>query len=256
MRVEPGDVERNLNTAAELVSSSAQAGAQLALLPEALPFGWMDYQARAHAESLPDGRPFRFFADLARQNEIFLCTGLVERKEESIFNAAVLISPQGELLLHHRKIYELTIAHDSYALGDRLGVVDTPLGRLGLMICADGFAPGQAITRALCLMGAQVILSPCAWAAPPGHDNVAAPYGKLWIDNYGAVTNDFPTWIAGCSNVGPIKSGPWAGYHCIGSSLVMGPGGKTAARGSYGVNAEEIIYCEIEPIVSPRPGVE
>lgn len=56
-------------------------------------------------------------------------------------------------------------------------------------------------------MGAQIILSPCAWAVPPDHDNVIEPYGQLWLDNYSPVARDFKMWIAGTSNVGVITGG-------------------------------------------------
>jgi hypothetical protein len=41
MRVEPGDPERNLERAAALVRTAKEKGAELVLLPEALPFGWI-----------------------------------------------------------------------------------------------------------------------------------------------------------------------------------------------------------------------
>ena len=58
--------------------------------------------------------------------------GLVERAGPKLFNAAVLIGPAGELLLHHRKINELDIALDLYSVGDRVGVAQTDLGTFGL----------------------------------------------------------------------------------------------------------------------------
>ncbi len=147
-----------------------------------------------------------------------------------MFNAAVLIDPCGEVILHHRKINELAFARALYAIGDRLGVADTQFGKLGVMICADGFAPGQVISRSLALMGARLILSPCAWAVPADHDNTREPYGQLWLDNYGPVARECGVWIAGCSNVGPITAGEWAGRKCIGNSLVCAPHQPIAAR--------------------------
>src|SRR6185436_2509819 len=94
------------------------------------------------------------------------------------------------------EIYELEIAHGIYALGDGLSVAETRFGRIGVMVCADGFAPGQCVARSLALMGADIILSPCAWAVPADHDNVREPYGQLWMDNYGPVARDFRIWIA------------------------------------------------------------
>jgi predicted amidohydrolase len=245
MRIEPGEADLNLARAERLTREAAERGAEIVLLPEALPFGWMDPSSGSLAEEIPNGKYSRSLSELARELRIYLCAGLVERSGQKVFNAAVLISPKAEVLLHHRKIHELGIAHDCYALGDRLGVAETEFGRIGLMICADGFAPGQAIGRTLGLMGAQIILSPCAWAVRPDYDNVATPYGKLWIDNYGPVARDYGVWVAGCSNVGPVRSGPWAGHKCIGCSLVVGADGEVKARGTYGEEAEETIFVDV-----------
>jgi predicted amidohydrolase len=119
------------------------------------------------------------------------------------------------------------------------------------MICADAFARGQVVSRTLGLMGADIILSPSAWAVPAEHDNHAEPYGKLWLDNYGPVARDFRIWIAGCSNVGPLKAGPWQGRRCIGCSLVVGPNGEQVIMGPYGETAETILQVPIA--LQPRP---
>lgn len=248
----PGETRKNLDHLADLVASAAGLGADIVLLPEALPFGWMNPGARNGASAIPEGDVCREFREMARVNALHLCTGLVEREGESLYNAAVLIDPTGEVILHHRKINELEIAHDLYALGDRLGVVETVFGRIGLMICADAFARAQMISRTLGMMGARVILSPCAWAVPPGHDNNREPYGKLWLDNYGPVARDFGLWIAGCSNIGPIHHGPWAGHKCIGCSLVIGPDGEKRVMGPY--DREEVIILEVTPEPSAARG--
>jgi predicted amidohydrolase len=245
MLVGPGRKQANLDRAAQHIAEAAQAGADCVLLPEALNLGWTHPSARTEADAIPDGESCRQLRDAARAHSVFVCAGLIERCSESIFNSAVLIDPAGNVILHHRKIHELDIAHDLYARGDRLGVVETSLGRIGLMICADAFAPGRPISRALGLMGAQLILSPCAWAVAPDHDNTREPYGALWLDNYSPVAREFGLTIAGASNVGPITEGPWRGRKCIGNSLVVGPSGEELARGSYGENADELILVAV-----------
>jgi predicted amidohydrolase len=255
MAIFPGQTSRNMAHALELVRAAAGNGAQVVLLPEALPFGWMDPSAKEEASAVPDGTHCLQLREAAKELSVFICAGLVERAGDHLFNSAVLINDRGEVLLHHRKINELEIARTLYALGDRLGVAETPFGRIGLMICADAFAPGQVISRTLALMGAQVILSPCAWAVPPDHDNTRTPYGQLWIDNYGPVAREFHIWMAGCSNVGPIQSGPWAGHFCIGCSMVMGPDGTPRVRARYGVQAEEILYLDIPAIPGHSPSL-
>lgn len=244
-----------MNRALEMAGQAADAGADVVLLPEALPFGWTD--ASGTEESVPiDGWIAAELRAAAKANSIYLCSGIVERERGRCFNSAVLIDPNGEIILHHRKLNELSIAHACYAQGDRLGVADTKFGRFGLMICADAFAQGQVIARTLGYMGAQLILSPCAWAVPPDHDNARTPYGQLWMDNYGPVARDFGLWIAGCSNVGPIRSGAWSGHQCIGSSLVVGPDGAKRLQGSHGECAEETLMVEVTPEVPATRGAE
>jgi predicted amidohydrolase len=251
IRIQPGERASNLDRATAFIRTAAEAGAKLVLLPEAFPLGWM--HPTADADEIPGGDSCRRLVKLARDHGIFLCSGLIERWENKIFNAAVLIDPSGEVVLHHRKINELAIAHDLYTLGDRLAVAETPLGRIGLMICADAFAPGLAISRTLGLMGAELILSPCAWAVPPDHDNAADPYGSLWIKSYSPPCREFGLWIAGCSNVGPISTGPWRGRLCIGSSLVLDPNGEIKLKGSYGELAEELLFVNVDLGKVSRP---
>jgi predicted amidohydrolase len=178
---------------------------------------------------------------------VYVAAGLVERAGSRLFNAAVLIGPTGELLLHHRKINELDIALDLYSVGDRIGVAETELGTLGLSICADNFSDSLAISHVLCRMGAQVILSPSAWAVDADHDNARDPYGKLWLDAYAELARLYDATVVGVSNVGWMTGGPWAGRKCIGCSLAVGPGGVVLARGPYGEAAEAVVCVEVEP---------
>lgn len=245
MRVVPGDKAGNLRHASELVAQAAAQSVQVVVLPEAMPLGWTDSSTRELADEIPDGETCRLLRELAVKYRLHLCSGVVERAGEQVFNSAVLIGPNGDVLLHHRKLNELDIAHDCYAQGGRLAVAHTPLGCFGVMICADAFARGQVVSRTLGLMGAEVILSPCAWAVPADYDNAQEPYGQLWRDNYGPVARDFRLWIAGVSNVGPIRSGAWAGHKCIGCSLLVGPDGEEVLQGPYGENAETILFTDL-----------
>lgn len=253
MDIAPGEHELNLRRAIDFIRKAAAARAEVILLPEALPYGWTDPSAREFATEIPNGRDFQKLRAAAERNHIYVCSGLVERVKDRLFNAAVVIDPKGELLLHHRKINELSFAHELYSVGDRLGVCETPFGKLGMMICADGFIAGQVISRTLGEMGAQMILSPCAWAVPPGHNNAVTPYGKLWLDNYRPVCREFGLWIAGCSSVGPITSGAWKGHECIGNSLVINPLGEIACCGPHGVSAAELLIVDVAVEVSKRP---
>ncbi len=251
MQVTGGDKPGNVARALDRIERAADQGAAVIVLPEAMSLGWLHPGARALADTIPGGETCSALCEAARRHKVFVCTGLLERAGAQIFNAALLIDPDGQIRLHHRKINELEIAHDLYALGDRLQVAETPWGRFGLMICADAFAHQQVISRALGYMGAQIILSPCAWAVPADHDNVAQPYGQLWMDNYSPVARAFGLWIAGVSNVGWLTEGAWRGRKCIGCSLVVAPDGRAALQGPYGVDAETILFVEQVKLLPP-----
>jgi predicted amidohydrolase len=172
--------------------------------------------------------------------------GLVERADDRIYNAAVLIAPDGSILLKHRKINELDIARDLYSTGESLAVVRTPLGTIGVDICADNFPDSLVIGHALARMGAEILLSPSAWAVEADHDNAKDRYGGLWKDSFGTLAKLYDMTVVGVSNVGWIQGGAWDGHKCIGCSLAIGPGGRLIAEGPYGESAESLIVVPIE----------
>jgi len=253
MTVEGGNKSGNLSHASELVQKAA-AEADLVVLPEAMDLGWTHPSARTEASSIPDGDTCLLLRTLARENGITLCSGLVERDGEKVFNSAVIINRHGKVLLVHRKLNELEIGHEYYDQGDRLGVCHTELGTFGLMICADGFAKDHVISRSLGYMGAEFILSPSSWAVDEDHDNEREPYGDTWRQCYIPVAKEFGIWFVGVSNVGPITGGPWKGRKCIGCSLVIDPQGDEILQGPYGVHAETILYVDVETPRRPARG--
>jgi predicted amidohydrolase len=248
--VEGGRPEANLGRAAAAVREAAARGCRLVVLPECLDLGWTDPSARGLARPIP-GAHADALIRAARENGVYLAAGLVERAGDRLYNAAVLVGPGGDVLLHHRKINELDIALDLYSVGDRLGVVETELGTLGLNVCADNFGTSLAVGHVLARMGARVILSPSAWAVDADHDNAKEPYGKLWRDSYTELARLYDLTVVGVSNVGWITGGPWAGRKCIGCSLAVGPGGGVLAEGPYGERAEAVVCAEVRP----RPAV-
>jgi predicted amidohydrolase len=254
MYVEPGNLQKNLSHAYDLITEAAAGGADFILMPEVLDLGWTHPSAKEQAGAIPGGKAFNSLADAAKKNKVWLCCGIVEKDGDEIYNAAVIIDDKGVLQIKHRKLNELDIAHDIYAQGDRLNVCKTPWGTIGLMICADGTAIDHVLARSLCYMGADVILSPSSWAVPPDHDNKKDPYGKTWKDAYLPVAKEFSVWIASASNVGPVTEGPWKYWKCIGCSLIIGPDGKEKLIGPYGENAEKIMFYSINPVSRPARG--
>jgi predicted amidohydrolase len=251
MYVEPGDPDKNLKNAEKLIREAAANKAEVVLLPEVMDLGWTHPSAKKFAHEIPNGETCSQLCKMAKENMVYICCGLVEKDGNAIFNSAVIIDNKGKVILKHRKLNELDIAHDLYAQGDRLGICPTPWGNFGLMICADATAKDHVLTRSLGYMGADVVLSPSSWAVPPDHDNSKDPYGKTWFDAYIPVAREFAMWIATASNVGPVTEGAWKNWKCIGCSMVIDPSGEKMVVGPYGEKAETILYQTIKP--TPRP---
>lgn len=252
MRVNGGAKAANLAHALELINEAVENGAEFVLLPECMDLGWTHPSALELAEPIPDGQTCQALSKSAKDHGVYLCAGLTERAGDQVYNAAIIIDQQGEVILKHRKLNELEIGHAYYAQGDRLNVVETEFGTFGLMICADGFANGTVLARSLCYMGADVILSPCAWARPAEHDNKEDPYGGVWRGCYIPVAREYSTAIFGASCVGWITGGPWKGRKYVGCSLAIGADGSELFQGPYGPEAECILYADVKP--APRPG--
>lgn len=134
MYVEGGNRQRNLLHAEEFIAAAATHGADIALLPEAMDLGWTHPSCISDADSIPEGETCRRLRKMAREHGMYICSGLVEKTDDQIYDSAVMIDRAGNILLVHKKINELEIGHAYYGLGDRLGVCRTELGTIGLMI--------------------------------------------------------------------------------------------------------------------------
>ena len=253
MRVEWGGAERNLAHATDLVGEGAAQGCAVVVLPECLDMGWTHPDAAALALPIPGPRS-EALGGAARRHGVWVVAGLTERDGPLTYNAAVLISPDGQVVLKHRKINVLDIALPYYAIGDRLGVAATPFGTVGVDICADNFKSCLDLATSLGRMGARMILSPCAWAVDADHDNVREPYGAMWRESYGQMARLFDMPVVGVSNVGHIKGGPWQGRQCIGCSLAVGREGQVLATGPYGDDAEAVVPVELDVTPAPAEG--
>jgi predicted amidohydrolase len=255
MRVEGADLSGNLTRAREMTRRAAAAGCRIVVLPECLDVGWAHPAAHDLARPIP-GETSDALCEAARESALYVVAGVTERAGDRLYNAALLISPDGEILLKHRKINVLTDVEGLYTPGDRLGVVETPLGVIGVNICADNFPDSLALAHAQARMGAQLLLSPSAWAVDAGHDNDREPYGALWSGAYRTLTSLYDLWVVGVSSVGWVRGGAWEGRKCIGCSLAMAPGGTVAAEGPYGEDAEALITVHVTPTVRAARGTD
>lgn len=243
MRVDFSQPHANMTRACEMISRAAAAKCNIVILPEAMDIGWPCVPSAGLAEPIPGPR-CAVLAEAAKRHGMYVLSGVTELAGGNIYNAAVLFSPLGQILHVHRKINVLVDVEDVYATGDRLGVVQTPFGTVGIDICADSC--NRIIPHALCRMGANMILSPSAWVVPPDYDNQKTPYGQTWLDAYQEISRLYGVAFVGVSNVGPVTYGAWNGWRCIGCSLGVGPDGAVLAQGPYGVTAEELLCIEFQ----------
>ncbi len=166
-RPEFGAPARNVAAAEALVRA---AGADLLVLPELCTTGYL-FADRAEAESLaervPDGPSTQAFARLSRETGTALCFGLAERDGGRLYNSAVLVGPEGVLLVY-RKVHLFLDEKDVFDPGD-LGfpTASLPCGAVaGVMVCYDWAFPEAA--RSLALRGADLILHPADLVLPHG----------------------------------------------------------------------------------------
>jgi predicted amidohydrolase len=246
MLVQGGQPTANLERAEAFIRDAADQGCRLVVLPECMDLGWTDPSARELAQPIPGPHTQRL-AESAGKSGLFVAAGLVERDGERLYNSAVLIDSKGQIRLLHRKINELDIAHDLYSIGDRLGVAHTELGTLGIAICADNFPNSLAIGHVLARMGAQLLLSPSAWAVDADHDNARTPYGDRWRCAFSELGRLYDLPVVAVSNVGWLTAGPWNGRKTIGCSMATNGRGEIVAQGPYGEAAEALIVIDVEP---------
>ena len=220
-----GDKKANVAALFRYLDGAARTECDLVLFPECSLAGWLSPAAGRAAETVP-GPLTRRLSAYARRRRMAIVVGLEERAGGRIYNSAVFIGPDGRLLARHRKIDELEIGRKVYSRGASLGVFEFAGRRVALDICADSWKP--EITDALALMGAELILSPCAWAVDRGGEatNIA------WIrETYRLRTKGRALTIASANGVGPVTQGPWKGRVLQGDSLVTGPDGALLLEG-------------------------
>ncbi len=244
MLVVPGAVDDNLARAVAMIERAGREGCAVVVLPECLDLGWTWPEAERFAQPIPGPTSDRL-SGAAAAAEVTVVAGLTERDGDRLYNAAILVGADGTILAKHRKINELDFARAVYAQGTTLGVAETPFGTVGVNICADNAYGSLALGRAQAAMGAQILLSPCAWAVPPGFDNAVRPYGDEWVTAYGALARETGMPVVGVSNVGPVVGGEWDGWQCIGASLAVGAKGEVLVQAPFGKEAEALVAIDV-----------
>jgi N-carbamoylputrescine amidase len=208
------------------IADARSAGVDLLVLPEAALGGYVE---TLHGDADPpptlsaDGPELARVAELA--GDMVVCVGLCEDGGDGIrYNAAACVNGDGLLGLHRKT--HLPLDEDRFTTtGDELAGFDTPLGRLGMLICYDKAFPEAA--RTLALDGAEVLCILSAWpcsatnAAPELTDDRQWRRSELW-DRARAAENSF---VVASSN----QTGSFGRLRFLGGARVVGPAGDPLA---------------------------
>lgn len=219
------DTTENLRVAADAVHRAAQAGAQIAVLPEMFccPYGAASFSRYAEPDG---GARWQQLRKLSQDNGLYLIAGSVpERHENAIYNTSYVFSPDGIQIAKHRKVHLFDIAihggvhfqeSDTLTPGKGICVFDTPFGRCGLMICYDIRFPEYA--HQIAEAGAHVLFVPASfnWTTGPAHWELL--FRARAVDN-----QIFTIGVASALN-------PEAAYHSYGHSIAVSPWGKVLTQ--------------------------
>jgi len=221
------DVELCLAAIEQIIDDARARGAQLVVLPEAALGGYVE---SLHGENVdpppaldPDGPELARVAAAAR--DLVVCVGFCEEGGEGVrHNSAACVSGDGLLGLH-RKVH-LPLREDRFTTpGEHLRAFDTPIGRIGMLICYDKAFPEAA--RTLALDGAQVLAFLSAWpcsatnAAERLQDDRQWRRSELW-DRARAAENSI---IVASAN----QTGTFGSLRFVGGARVVEPGGDITA---------------------------
>jgi len=221
-----GDREGNFARIEHAIQDAKVLNADLITFPETAILGWVNPEAHERAFPIP-GRDSGRLCRLARQYDIYLSIGLAETDGDDLYDAALLIDNAGNILLKHRKINILEeLMSPAYTTGSEVNAVETSLGRIGLLICADCFR--EEITNRMKAFKPDLVLIPYDWAADeeewPEHGKSLAG----WVKHS---SKTFACPVIGTDLVGEITHGPWTGKVYGGQSVAADKNGVVLATG-------------------------
>lgn len=236
------DVDVNLKMAAHWIETASQQGARLIVLPEM--FALISKKSTDKItikESLGHGKIQNFLSEQARKNGIYLVGGTIPistNQENKVSAACLVYNDHGILIAHYNKIHLFDVTLPNHEIhnesaqiqaGNKLTIVDTPFGKLGLAICYDVRFP--ELFRSLFHRGAEIIILPSAFTMITGEAHWEVLTRARAIENF-------------CYVVGACQGGDHAsGRQTYGHSLIIEPWGTIVSQLA---NREPgIIYAEL-----------
>ena len=223
------DIEETFTRIERTLAGARSRGAELVVFPECAIGGYMRQPGDGQAgpelpESLdPDGPEIRRLIALA--GETTVCIGYTEAGAGNPYSSAVCVTGDG-VLGHHRKVHLPPAERFAYTAGERFAAFDTPVGRIGMLLCYDKLFPEA--TRALALDGAQIVTCMAAWPMDRHHPAATAAADRQTrhfstVAAARAVENQV-VWVS--SN----QTGEWGSLRFLGHAQIIDPDGIVRAR--------------------------
>ncbi|MFJ4068885.1 nitrilase family protein [Pseudomonas sp. NPDC089996] len=233
-------IDGNLSKGLALALRAVREGANLIVLPELANTGYTFHsraEAYTHAESLEDGPSLLAWERFAREQQVYLAAGFTERDGLRLYDSAVLFGPEGRLG-HYRKAH-LWNQEKLWFTPGNLGfpVFETPIGRIGLLICWDIWFP--EVPRLMASQGADIIcsLNNWVWTPPPLFDAAGRCMASYLTMTAAHVNN---LYIAAANRIGSERGGRF-----LGCSLIAGTHGWPIGEVA-GAEEECIVYADVD----------
>ena len=244
------DLDACLERAVEIIGRCGAEGIELAVFPEAWIPGYPDFVWSLVPSNDPgefDQLYSRLFAnavdlsadalapvcEAAREHGVVVVMGINERASEmsagTLYNTAVTIDATGEILNVHRKVMPTNAERTVWGFGDGRGlrVVDTAVGRVGVLLCWENFMP--LARAAIYSQDVEIYCAPTAdsrdnWLATMQH---IGREGSTWVIGVGPTVedSDIPSDLVARDRIAPGE-GAWA---APGNGIVCSPLGEIVA---------------------------
>jgi deaminated glutathione amidase len=175
------NVKENLVTAKKLIAEATATGAQLVVLPEMFATMGLDNVEKAKfRETAGSGEVQDFLRDAARENKIWLVGGTIpiaaRQDSQRVRSACLILNDQGEEVARYDKVHlfdvHLRPSQEDYSEsksiepGDKIVVVETPFGKLGVAVCYDLRFP--ELFRRMHAQDVEIIAVPTAFTYATG----------------------------------------------------------------------------------------
>lgn len=226
-----GAPEANREAGLAMIDEAADKGAQLIVLPELSDSGYV-FETRAEAYALAGtatGAPaVTAWADIAAKRGLHIVGGFCEREGDRLYNSAAIVGPDG-LIGVYRKTH-LWGAENLFFERGNLGfpVFATRLGRIGALVCYDGWFPEA--WRLCALQGADIVCVPTNWVPMPSQPADMPAMANI-LCMAAAHSNSF--YVAAACRTGTERGQPFIGQSLIVSHEgwpVAGPAGRDETR--------------------------